>query len=650
MHTKIYSSNTLTETVSPKPMRPNSTKVLVVVNDNSQASIDIGLYYQSKRLIPNKNIMHYNGDTNEKVPESEYLSLVNKIKEWIINNELQINFIVLTKGTPLISRISYIGDSGTINAPYDFSVCNWIGTINTKREGATIEELQGNPGESNPYSQGGWWLARTSPLNNSPLSGEPFSSTNTYTNLLGNSYSNLYLVTRLDGYTVDDVKKLIDNSINASSNIPYTSKFLFDARTNGDYEHLYNQADMTMINASEHLYSKNYEIILDKTYTFLTGYMDLMGYFSWGSNSNGDYTLSKYQNNYFRPGAIGETFVSTSARTFDKPNGYPNYSGQSLIADLVMNGITGIAGYVSEPTLGACIDAEIIYDRYTKGYTLAESFCAASPTVNWMAVIIGDPLCAPYYIPETNAAPTLENGYVTSELNQETSSTILTFKVKYKDPEYDIPKYGYPKLYIKKDGIEILDSPFTMNYLTGDCISGAIYSYSTTLPIGTNYTYYFEAEDIYGASTILSPTDTQLSNIILLSTIVLGAIILKQITNQQQNINQQQNNNLQEKQNMNSTEKTALAIGAGVVLLYLLKPKCHGIYGDINGTGTINIGDAQRLSQHLLYPTNPSYTLTNCQKIAADVDGDGILTQNDVDIITNYASYGTIVGRITQTF
>ncbi len=36
-------------------------------------------------------------------------------------------------------------------------------------------------------------------------------------------------------------------------------------------------------------------------------------------------------------------------------------------------------------------------DRYTSGYTMAESFYAASHFVGWEDVVIGDPLCSPYH-------------------------------------------------------------------------------------------------------------------------------------------------------------------------------------------------------------------------------------------------------------
>jgi len=86
-----------------------------------------------------------------------------------------------------------------------------------------------------------------------------------------------------------------------------------------------------------------------------------------------------------------------------------------------------------------------------------------------------------------------------------TSTTTFTFKIKYTDPDGDPPLSGYPKLYIKKNGGEILGSPFTMSLENGDFKNGAIYSYSIVLEAG-DYSYYFECYDIYYASATGSPT------------------------------------------------------------------------------------------------------------------------------------------------
>ena len=90
-------------------------------------------------------------------------------------------------------------------------------------------------------------------------------------------------------------------------------------------------------------------------------------------------------------GAFCETAVSTSARTF-----LPTKGDQSLIVDLIAQGATGAKGYTDEPLLQAVASPSILFDRYTKGWTLAESYYAASRLVSWQDVVIGDPLCRSY--------------------------------------------------------------------------------------------------------------------------------------------------------------------------------------------------------------------------------------------------------------
>jgi uncharacterized protein (TIGR03790 family) len=116
----------------------------------------------------------------------------------------------------------------------------------------------------------------------------------------------------------------------------------------------------------------------------------LAGYFSWGSN-DAAFEIATYRSLRFLPGAIVETAVSTSGRTFR-----PSAGGQSLVADLISGGATGAKGYVSEPLTFALCRADILFDRYVSGYNLAESFYMASPLLQWKDVVVGDPLCAPY--------------------------------------------------------------------------------------------------------------------------------------------------------------------------------------------------------------------------------------------------------------
>ena len=107
-------------------------------------------------------------------------------------------------------------------------------------------------------------------------------------------------------------------------------------------------------------------------------------------------------------------FVSTDGRTFREPpqnwtlanwNDKTTWfagSPQSLAGDLIREGITGVSGHVSEPLLGNTIRPDILFPAYVAGFSLAEAFYLAMPSVSWMTVVVGDPLCAPF----ANAATT----------------------------------------------------------------------------------------------------------------------------------------------------------------------------------------------------------------------------------------------------
>ena len=87
-------------------------------------------------------------------------------------------------------------------------------------------------------------------------------------------------------------------------------------------------------------------------------------------------------------------------------------------------------------------------------------------------------------------------------------NTSFVFRVKYTDSNNDAPGPGYPKVHIKKTGNELAGSPFVMSYVSGANNSGAIYNYSNTLSTGTDYTYYFEAQDLSGVVALGAPSTT----------------------------------------------------------------------------------------------------------------------------------------------
>ena len=91
-------------------------------------------------------------------------------------------------------------------------------------------------------------------------------------------------------------------------------------------------------------------------------------------------------------GSIVETAVSTGARSFNWGTSY----GQSLVADILEDGASGIKGYVYEPYLTAVSSPSVLLSSYSSGFNLAESYAAANTMASWMGVVVGDPKMSPY--------------------------------------------------------------------------------------------------------------------------------------------------------------------------------------------------------------------------------------------------------------
>jgi uncharacterized protein (TIGR03790 family) len=325
--------------------------VLVVRNVESSSSKRIVAYYVQKRGIPADNVVDIEVAPNEEIPVNTYgMQIESVVKSYLRSMKMRdrIDFIVVTKGVPL--RIKEGG----------YSVDAFLATMEME-----MQPIEGREPEAFKRCQSPYFGQR-----------EHFSK---------KKYG-FYLVTRLDGYTAEAAMKLVDNALAAE---PNKGLFLFDIdpRLSGPgYDHI-NQA---MTKAEAILKGRGLDVYLDKTNEFLGRRTNLAGYYSWGSNDK-SFNRRDYQALTFLPGAIVETGVSTSARTF-----WPSSVGQSLIGDLIENGATGAKGYVSEPYSIALCPADILFDRYTQGYNLAESFYMATPFLKWKDVVVGDPLCAPY--------------------------------------------------------------------------------------------------------------------------------------------------------------------------------------------------------------------------------------------------------------
>ncbi len=111
----------------------------------------------------------------------------------------------------------------------------------------------------------------------------------------------------------------------------------------------------------------------------------------------------------FGAGALAATLAGADARTFATPpdSWVPDSRAtdrtkvfadapQSLIGDLIQDGVTGVAGNVADPLLASAVRPHILFAAYLSGFNLAESFYLALPHLSWQSVVVGDPLCRPF--------------------------------------------------------------------------------------------------------------------------------------------------------------------------------------------------------------------------------------------------------------
>lgn len=360
-----------------------AANVMVVINELSPESVRIGEHYVAKRSIPAENVVRLRTAVTEDIDRAvhEY-SIERPISETLTRNasQDQIHYLVLTKGIPLRVR----GTSGLEGSVA--SVDSELTLLYRKLLGVPLPPAGKVP---NPYYLG----------NRPPSEARRFT----------HAAQDIYLVTRLDGFTVDDVIKLIDRGAAPERN----GVFVLDQRA----VLLGNRVgDEWLSLAADRLTSSGLgdRVQLEQSKAPATATSPALGYYSWGSNDAS--VASRKVDVPFAPGALAGMFVSTDARTFREPpaswnigkwgqqNGYYEGSPQSLIGDLIRAGVTGVAGHVAEPYLDGSSRPQILFPSYVGGFNLAESFYLSIPYLSWQNVVIGDPLCAPFTKAEPAAA------------------------------------------------------------------------------------------------------------------------------------------------------------------------------------------------------------------------------------------------------
>lgn len=353
----------LTAALAPAA-NPGPSNVVVIANANSALSKNIAEYYAIKRGIPRANVCYLKTSTAEWIPRSRYETEVEApIAAFLQANKLTEStlYLVTTSEVPL--KIEGSPDAG-------------LNTDSSAVDSELTLLYQIIHGQKHPFN---------GPIDN------PY-----YRAIVNISHPRfpIYLVTRLAAYDFNDVKGMIDRALIAKNKGTFAIDLKGDSSDEGN-GWLREAAILLPTDRT----------VFDEGRKVLSGLPNIIAYAAWGSNDT--YRHERFLKFQWLPGAIATEFVSSNARTFIRPPDSWNirawkedpktwYAGtpQTLSADYIHEGATGVSGHVQEPYLSLCPRPQLVLPAYYKGENLAESFYRGIPAISWQNIVLGDPLCS----------------------------------------------------------------------------------------------------------------------------------------------------------------------------------------------------------------------------------------------------------------
>lgn len=340
---------------------------LVVVNDNSAESLEIGQYYQDLRELPERNIVHVQAATNYTVDLSDFTNqVVGPILAYLGTADLsnQIDVIVLTRGLPYRVRSGSTDNGATAVLFYGF-----------KADGPPCSLT--NAAQSDYYQQERAFTH----------SGAP--SSNRY-----------YLSSILTGLNFDESLRALDRAAASDHSAPTGRVVLLHT---ADYPRSirWEQFDDAIFQAQ---FLPPLRVWESPTSDGLNASSNLAGY------CTGVVTEPNLSTLGFTPGALAEHLTSYGGCLLDP-------LGQMSILQWLAAGAAGSYGTVVEPcNYPQKFPAARLHFWYERGFSLAESFAMAlhSP---YMGVTVGDPLTAPYAVlPLVSVSGLVAGAVVTSDV------------------------------------------------------------------------------------------------------------------------------------------------------------------------------------------------------------------------------------------
>jgi len=384
--------------------------VWLVVNKNVPDSREVAEYFIAKRCVPKTHLIELDLPKSEDVSRADYdAKLAGPIREALKDKKDKVKVLLTTYGVPL--RVGGQAPSEEEKKELDKlkpdleAARKKLSELEKNKEAdpkevaasrSEVSKLQGREGvlthrESHASVDSElmliWWpkykLDRWVP---NPLY---FQTPEEYRK----DKPPVVLTSRLDGPTVEIVKRLVDDAIAVEAK-GLVGEVVIDARgipfnpkEGRDAGHGYGGYDESMRETAKLLEKAGMKVTLDNKGEVLPAgsAKNVAIYCGWYSHAN-FVDCCEYV-----PGAIAWHLASSEAVTLR------NKDSKVWCPNLLKKGVAATLGPVSEPyTIGFPKPAEFFGFLATGEYTLVESYGRSLLFCSWMTVLVGDPLYNPF--------------------------------------------------------------------------------------------------------------------------------------------------------------------------------------------------------------------------------------------------------------
>jgi uncharacterized protein (TIGR03790 family) len=383
----------------PNPMgQPEdlAAHLLVVYNSNDRDSQNLAYYYASQRNIPSERLLGLSTSTSEEISRTSFEKTIRTpivsyltLKDWLVRENQRVRVggryldllvatrndiwaIALIRGIPLKIAPEPSEQLGMERQP-EFAT----------NAAAVDSELALLPIYGLPT--GGFVpnIFFDDQVNGIKRVGPELAM-------------NMVLVTRLDGPSPADVRRMIDDSIAAEKN-RLAGLAVIDTRGLTDIKSGYTSGDVWLRGARDSLVKQGWQVKFDDKPELIPATdpcNQVALYLGWYSqDAMGPWVTPP---NRFVPGAVAyhlHSFSAFSLRT----------TTSNWVGPLISHGADATMGMVYEPYLALTPHEDIFTRRLLRGDYFAEAAWASEKGLSWMLTVVGDPLYRPFHLP-LNAA------------------------------------------------------------------------------------------------------------------------------------------------------------------------------------------------------------------------------------------------------